>query len=581
MEEIQLNYQERYQAWLNSEYIDAQTKEELKQIQDNDQEIKERFFCDLEFGTGGLRGIIGAGTNRMNKYTVRKATQGLANYIRQFGSEAMERGVAIAYDSRHFSPAFAEEAALVLNANGIKTYLFPQLAPTPLLSFAVRELKTISGIVITASHNPPQYNGYKVYWEDGGQIVPELAERVIQEVNQISDFSQIDYMGRANAEAQGLFNFITPSVEDKFIATLKSYSFIDDSLRAQLAKMRIIYTPLHGTGNLPVRRLLQELGFSQVLVVPEQELPDANFSTVKYPNPEEKDAFNLAIAMSTATPADLIIGTDPDCDRIGIVEQTANGEYAVLTGNQVGVLLSEYILSRLQEKGALPKNGVIIKTIVTTEMVHEIARKYGVEVIDTLTGFKFIGEKIKEFETTGQHTFLLGFEESYGYLVGTHARDKDAVVAAAMICEMAAYYKSKGITLYHQLTRLMEEHGYYREDLISIQLEGLTGQARIQEIMTQLRTNVPKNVGSRNVIIVEDYAAQKRFNVLTGAETALNLPQSDVLKFKMDDRSEFTIRPSGTEPKVKVYLSVAGTSLDDARKRVNELKVDVMKLVQG
>lgn len=576
-----MNYQERYQSWLNSEYIDPLTREELQEIQGNDLEIKERFCCDLEFGTGGLRGIIGAGTNRMNKYTIRKTTQGLANYIRGFGEEAMRRGVAIAYDSRHFSPEFAEEAALVLNANRIRTYLFPQLTPTPLLSFAVRELHTIAGIVITASHNPPQYNGYKVYWEDGGQLVPEQAGRVIREVKQVSDFTQICCMDRKRAEEEGLFHLIDGSVEDKFITTLKSYSFIDDTMRPQLGDLRIIFTPLHGTGNLPVRRLLAELGFTQVVVVPEQELPDANFPTVKYPNPEEKEAFGLAIALSKSIGADLLIGTDPDCDRIGVMEQTIDGEYTVLTGNQVGVLLSEYILSRLAGKGQLPANGIIIKTIVTTEMVREIAQKYGVSVLDTLTGFKFIGQKIKEFESTGQHTFLLGFEESNGYLIGTHARDKDAVAAAAMICEMAAFYASKGMTLSQQLTRLLEEHGYYLEDLISIHLEGLAGQEKMKAIMDNLRTNLPGVVGSRTVVTVEDYAVQKRYDLLTGAAVPLDLPQSDVLKFRFDDRSEFTIRPSGTEPKVKVYLSVAGTSLTDARELVDELKADVMRLIQG
>ncbi|AZR73913.1 phosphoglucomutase [Anoxybacter fermentans] len=574
-----MDYIKKYNEWLNSSYIDEKTKEELLKIKDNEAEIKERFYCDLEFGTGGLRGIIGPGTNRMNKYTVRKATQGLANYIKKLGDEALNRGVAIAYDSRHYSSEFALETASVLNANGIKTYIFDKLTPTPMLSFAVRELNTIAGVVITASHNPPEYNGYKVYWEDGGQIVPDLASLIIEEIKKVTDFSQVKTMSREKAEQMGLFNIIDKSVEDKFIDKIKSLSFIDPGFQDYVANLKIIYTPLHGTGNIPVRRVLAEKGFNNVKVVPEQELPDPDFSTVEYPNPEEKEAFNLAIEMAKKEEADLIIGTDPDCDRIGVVEQTEDGDYVVLTGNQVGVLLTEYILSQRSKKGKLPSNGVIIKTIVTTDMVKEIAEKYGVGVIDTLTGFKFIGEKIKEFEETGEHEFLFGFEESYGYLVGTHARDKDGVVAAAMICEMAAYYKAQGITLYEQLMKLMEEYGYYMEDLVSIKLEGVEGQEKIQKIMEKLRKTTPKEVGSRKVIWLEDYLNQEKYDIPTGKRTALDLPKSNVLKFKFEDKSSFTIRPSGTEPKIKIYFSIIGKSMSHAKELLKELKEEVLEYI--
>ena len=575
-----MDYMQRYHDWLTSTYIDETTKEELHQMQTNTRLIEESFYCDLEFGTGGLRGIIGPGTNRMNKYTVRKATQGLANFINKLGAKKAKDGVAIAYDSRNFSQEFAEEAALVLNANGITAYIFDYIAPTPLLSFAVRELHAAAGIVVTASHNPPQYNGYKVYLDDGGQVVPDVADLIIAEVNALNDFSQIKSMSRTGAEAQGLFKVIGPEVETAFIEQVKSQSFIDEIFADHVRNLKIIFTPLHGTGNLPVRRALQELGFCNVKVVPEQELPDGNFPTVKYPNPEERDAFELAIAMAQVEVPDLIIGTDPDCDRIGVVEQIAPGQFQVLTGNQVGILLTDYILSRCLEHNKLPKNGVVIKTIVTTDMVNVLAEKYGVAVINTLTGFKFIGEKIKQYEETGEYQFLLGFEESYGYLVGTHARDKDAVVAAAMICEMAAYYKSRGITLYGQLLQLMEEHGYYLEDLSSIQLEGIEGQMKIQQILADLRLTCPAQMGSLKVLAVEDYQVQKRIDFVAGETYPIDLPTSNVLKFFLEDKSTFTIRPSGTEPKVKIYFTTVGRSFADAEQKLAVVKEAALKLIK-
>lgn len=572
-----MNYMEKYQEWLNHDHIDEQMKKKLEEIKENEAEIKDCFYVDLEFGTGGLRGKIGPGTNRMNRYTVRKATQGLANYIlKAGGSDAKDRGVTIAYDSRRFSKEFAEEAALVLNANGIKTYIFDQLTPTPMLSFAVRELKAISGIVVTASHNPPEYNGYKVYWEDGGQIVPELAKEVIAEVKAITDFSQIQILSKEKAERDGLFRIIQPELVTKYIEAVKHQSFIDESFAEEVKNLKIIYTPLHGTGNIPVRRALAELGFENVTVVPEQELPDENFSTVSYPNPEEKATFNLAIQMAENKDVDLILGTDPDTDRIGVVEKNSEGEYVVLTGNQVGVLLAEYILSQRQKRGQLPKNGVIIKTIVTTEMVRKIAQKCGIQVLDTLTGFKFIGEKIKESEETGEFEYLLGFEESYGYLIGTHARDKDAVVAATMISEMAAYYKSQGISLYQQLLNLMDEYGYYMEGLVAITLEGFAGQEKIKQILNELREDIPTKVGRRDVVVVEDYLAQERYHLKTDQKEELKLPASNVLKFYFADQSSFTIRPSGTEPKVKIYLSVTGQSIGHARGLLQNLKEQVL-----
>lgn len=574
-----MEFRKKYQDWLDSEYIDKETKEELLKIKDDAKEIEERFYTDLKFGTGGMRGIIGAGTNRINKYTVGKATQGLANFIKKKGKEACQKGVAIAYDSRNYSKEFATDTALVLNANGIKTYLFDQLQPTPMLSFAVRELNTTAGIVITASHNPPEYNGYKVYWDDGGQVVPEFAASIIEEIDHVDSYSQIQQISKKEAVAQGLFNIIGKSIEDKYIGKVTNISLIKDKYQDQIKDLKIVYTPLHGTGNIPVRRALEKKGFENVMVVAEQEKPDPQFSTVAYPNPEEKEAFKLAIELAKKEDADLILGTDPDADRIGIVEKNNQGDYSVLTGNQVGVLLSEYILSRLREDENLPMDGAIIKTIVTTDMVKEIADKYNIDVIETLTGFKFIGEKIKEFEKTGKHEFLLGFEESYGYLVGTYARDKDAVVAAALICEMAAYYKGKGLTLYQQLMNLMDEYGYYLEDLEAIRLEGVEGKEKIDKVIKDLRESRPKEIGNRKVTSVEDYLVGKKFDYETGQESELDLPKSNVLKFKFEDKSGFTVRPSGTEPKIKFYLSVVGKDIADATDLLESLKNEVLEYI--
>ncbi|MCD8035835.1 MAG: phospho-sugar mutase, partial [Clostridiales bacterium] len=494
-----MDYMEKYEFWLASDAFDEETKKELESIRGDDKEIKERFYKDLEFGTGGLRGIIGAGTNRMNKYTVGKATQGLANYILKNNPDGMKMGVAIAYDSRNMSPEFAEMSALVLNANGIKAYVFDELRPTPELSFAVRELGCTAGIVVTASHNPPEYNGYKVYWADGAQVVAPKDKGIIGEVNAIDDFGAIKRMDRKEAEEKGLFNVIGKEIDDKFVANIKTTAVRPEEIE-KAKDMVIVYTPLHGTGNKPVRRILKEVGFENVYVVPEQELPDGNFSTVGYPNPEDPKAFTLAIKLAKEKNADLVVGTDPDADRIGVVIKDAEGNYDVMTGNMTGALLTEYVLSGRKEKGNLPKDAAVIKTIVTTEMVRAIAENYGAELIEVLTGFKFIGEKIKQFEEDHSHTFEFGFEESYGCLAGTYARDKDAVGAAMLVCEMAAYYKNRGMTLYDGLNELYEKYGYYKEGVKSVTLKGIDGAEQIQKIMAYLRANTPDELAGHRVI---------------------------------------------------------------------------------
>jgi len=575
-----MDYKERYRQWMESPIIDEATKEELKSIADDKKELEDRFYKDLEFGTGGLRGVIGAGSNRMNKYTVGKATQGLANYIVKQGKEAMERGVVIAYDSRRMSREFAMEAALVLNANGIKAYIYSELQPTPVLSFSVRELGATAGIVITASHNPPQYNGYKVYWSDGGQIPPERAEEIIREINAVERFEQIAIMDQKEAEEKGLFHLIGEDVLKKYIERVKNLCINPELVKEWGKDLKIIYTPIHGSGNKPVRRVLKEVGFEHVTVVPEQELPDPNFSTVSYPNPEEKEAFNLAIEMAKKDGADIIIGTDPDCDRVGAVVKNREGEYVVLTGNQTGALLVDYVLGAKKQKGTLPQNGVVIKTIVTSEMGREIAKSYGVETIDTLTGFKFIGEKINEFEQTGEYSFLFGYEESYGYLAGDFVRDKDGVIASLLICEMAAYYKSRGLSLYEGLVELWRKYGYYCESLKSIAMEGKEGMDKIKEIMNKLRSNPPEQLADMKVILIQDYQEGKAYDILEGNKLDIHLPKSNVLRYTLADGSWFCIRPSGTEPKIKLYFSVIGKSLSDAQDKMNALVEAVMEQIR-
>ena len=575
-----MNYREKYQMWLKSPLIDKETKEELSSLKGKDQEIEDRFYKDLEFGTGGLRGIIGAGSNRMNRYTVARATQGLANYIKKAGDKAMADGVVIAYDSRRKSPDFALDAAQVLCANGIRTYLYTELQPTPVLSFSVRELGTTAGIVITASHNAPAYNGYKVYWSDGGQIPPHLDHEIIREVNAVENFADIRSMPVQWAKDKGYLCFIGEEVLSKYIRKVKDLCIDRKLVEKEGKNLKVIYTPIHGTGNKPVRRVLKELGFEDVTVVPEQEKPDPDFSTVEYPNPENNEVFTLAIAMAEKQGADLIIGTDPDCDRVGVVVKNRRGKYVTLTGNQTGALLVHYYLSARKAMGSLPENGCIIKTIVTGGMGRKIAESFGVETMDTLTGFKFIGEKIKEFEETGSHTFLFGYEESYGYLTGDFVRDKDAVIASMLICEMAAWYRSKGMNLYDGLVSLWERYGYFRETLKSIQMAGKEGMKKITAMMDHLRENEPDTVAGVPVVRIEDYLTGKAVDVKTGRESKLTLPVSNVLKFSLEDGSWFCARPSGTEPKVKLYFSVTGNSLEDADAKDKALIDAVYRLVQ-
>lgn len=568
-----IDYRTRYEQWLNDSMIDEDTKAELRSIADDPKEIEDRFYRELTFGTGGLRGVIGAGTNRMNRYTVGKATQGLAQYLLKTGSgkEAKETpSVVIAYDSRRCSPEFALEAALVLAGNGIRAYLFKELRPTPELSFAVRHLGASSGIVITASHNPPEYNGYKVYGAYGGQLVPDEANAVISEVNQIQSFAQIRRLTQEEAEQKGLLTWIGEEVDEAYIEAVTSVSRHPEVVRELGKELKIIYTPLHGSGHMPVVRTLERIGFANVKTVPEQQQPDGNFPTVKSPNPEEREAFKLALQMAQESGADLIIGTDPDADRMGAVVADPQGEYFVLTGNQSGAIMVEYLLSSLKAEGKLPQDGVVIKTIVTSEMGAAIARSYGAKVLETLTGFKYIGELMTSFEQTGSHSFLFGYEESYGYLAGTYARDKDAVVASMLIAEAAAYYKRQGKTLYDVLQELYRKHGYYMEQLESRTMKGKDGLARIQSIMEQFRTSPPSSVAGRKVREVKDY--------LPGID---GLPAENVLKYFLEDGSWFCLRPSGTEPKIKVYFAVCGTSLDDSRTRLEELVGEVMKLVDA
>lgn len=566
-------YRVRYQKWLEDPSIDEETKAELRSIANDENEIKERFFKELEFGTGGLRGIIGNGSNRLNRYTVGKASQGLANYIKKEGTQA--KGVAIAYDSRFMSPEFAEVAGLIFAANGIPAFVYPSLRPVPMLSFAVRELGCTAGVVLTASHNPPEYNGYKVYWADGAQVVAPRDKGIITEVNAVTDFGQIKRMEKAEAVEQKLFNLIGEKVDEAFDRNVQAQLMCPDMIRRMGDKLNIVYTPLHGSGNQPVRRNLAKAGFQNVYVVKEQELPDSSFSTVDYPNPEDTKVFVLAQKLAAEKNADVIIGTDPDCDRVGAMVRNEKGEFVALTGNMVGALATEYILARRKEQNRLPKNGAVIKTIVSTEMITPICAEYGVEKIDVLTGFKFIGEQIKGFDETGSHTYLFGFEESYGCLAGTYARDKDAVYASVMICEMAAYYKEKGMTLYEALLALYEKYGYYREGVKSMTMKGLEGMARIQRIMQTFRENTPKELGGYAVVAARDYKTQIFKDLMTGAESGSPLPVSDVLHYTLENGTWVCIRPSGTEPKLKFYIGVKAESLKAAQDKVALLDADI------
>lgn len=573
-----MGYKENYEAWLNNPYFDEATRAELKGIAGDEKEIEERFYMDLEFGTAGLRGIIGAGTNRMNIYTVRKATQGLANYICNVNGQ--QKGVAIAYDSRRMSPEFADEAALCLAANGIKAYVFESLRPTPELSYAVRKLGCIAGINITASHNPPEYNGYKVYWEDGAQITPPHDTGIMDEVKKVTDYATVKTMSLEDAKASGLYQVIGADIDDPYIAELKKLVLHQDCIDKVGADMKIVYSPLHGTGNIPVRRVLKELGFKNVYVVPEQELPDGEFPTVSYPNPEAAEAFELGLALGKKVDADLILATDPDADRLGVyVKDSKTGEYHSLTGNMSGCLIGDYVIGQRKEISGLPEDGAFIRSIVSTNMADAIAEHYGIELVEVLTGFKFIGQKILEFEKTGKGTYLFGMEESYGCLTGTYARDKDAIVASMTLCEAAAYYKTKNMTLWDAMLAMYEKYGYYKDDVTSITLKGIEGLAKIQEIMNTLRENAPAEIGGYKVTAVRDYKKDTITDIATGAVKPTGLPSSNVLYYEMNDGAWVCVRPSGTEPKVKFYLGVKGNSLEDADKKSKDLSAAVHTMI--
>ena len=576
-----MDYKANYELWRTDEYFDDATKKELESIKDDDKEIKERFHQSLEFGTGGLRGIIGAGTNRMNIYTVRKATQGLANFILKQDGDVKNMGVAIAYDSRRMSPEFAEQAALVLCGNGIKAYVFDELRPTPELSFAVRHLGCIAGIVITASHNPPEYNGYKAYWSDGGQIPYPKDEEIIKEVEAVENFSSIKTADKATATKDGLYNVIGAEIDDEFVKNVKAQTINPDLIKKVAEDLTIVYTPLHGTGNKPVRRVLDELGYKNVHIVKEQEQPDSEFSTVGYPNPEDAKAFTLAMKLADATSADIVIGTDPDADRVGAVVKNKAGEYVILTGNMTGILITDYILSQKKAQAKLPTNGAIISTIVSTDMTKKIAESYGMAYFDVLTGFKYIGEKIKQFEETNDHTYLFGFEESYGCLAGTYARDKDAIVATMLICELAAYYKTRNMSLYEGLQEVYEKYDYYKESIQSITLKGLEGLENIKKIMTTLRTDTPNEVAGYKVVEARDYAAGTIKNLIDNKEISTNLPKSNVLYYVLEDGSWFCVRPSGTEPKIKIYFGTKADSNETADANLQKLTQSTMEIINS
>lgn len=564
------NVKKNYEYWCTSPIFDDATKSELKSLEGNEDEIFDRFYRELEFGTGGLRGVIGAGTNRMNFYTVGKATQGLANFINKQGAAA--KGVAIAFDSRRMSPEFADTAACVLAANGIKAYIFDSLRPTPELSFALRTLGCTAGIVVTASHNPPEYNGYKVYWEDGAQITAPKDAQIIGEVNAIKDYAEIKKMTTEEAKAAGLYEVIGKEIDDKYMEALKKLVLHPEAIKQMASSLKIVYTPLHGTGNVPVRRVLKELGFEQVTVVPEQELPDGNFPTVSYPNPEDKKAFALALDLAKKVDADLVLATDPDADRLGVyAKDTKTGEYKVFTGNMSGMLICEYEMSQKKALGILPDNGALVTTIVSSNMAQAVAKEYGMKFIECLTGFKYIGEQIKFFEQTGSNEYVFGFEESYGCLVGTHARDKDAVVAVMALCEAAAYYKTQGITLWDQMLNIYNKYGYYKEDLFTMTFKGADGAKKMQDMMDAYRKNTPKQVGAYKVLRLRDYKNDVITDLATGETTPTGLPKSNVLYFELANDAWFCVRPSGTEPKIKFYAGIKGTSLEDSSKKLDEL----------
>lgn len=576
-----MGYRETYEAWLDNPYFDEATREELKGIAGDEKEIEERFYMDLEFGTAGLRGVIGAGTNRMNIYTVRKATQGLANYILKVGAQA--KGVAIAYDSRRMSPEFADEAALNLAANGIRAYVFASLRPTPELSYAVRKLGAAAGINITASHNPAEYNGYKVYWEDGAQITPPHDAGIMAEVKAVTDYNAVRTMELTEAKEKGLYITIGEELDRSYMDEIKQLVLHQDAIDAVKDDLKIVYTPLHGTGNIPVRTILNELGFTKVFIVKEQEAPDGDFPTVGYPNPEAPDAYQLALALAKKEDADLVLATDPDADRLGVyVKDGQTGEYHMLTGNMSGCLIGDYIIGQTKAvKGALPEDGAFIRSIVTTNLADAVAAYYGVELIEVLTGFKFIGQKILEFEREGRGTYLFGMEESYGCLPGTYARDKDAVAATMFLCEAAAYYKTQGKTLWDAMLALYERCGYYQDHVESVALKGIEGLEKIRHIMEYLRKEPPKAIGAYPVLAVRDYQAGTIADMQTGKAVPTGLPSSNVLYYELEEDAWVCVRPSGTEPKVKFYIGVKGDSMQDAQEKVNALSDAALDLVRN
>ena len=572
-----MNYKEKYNTWIKSDLIDAETKNELKSISD-DKEIEDRFYKDLDFGTGGLRGEIGAGSNRMNVYTVAQATQGFANYL---NDSFKNPSVAIAYDSRNMSKEFAKAAALTLCANNVKVYLYESLRPTPVLSYTVRELKCSGGIVVTASHNPKIYNGYKVYDEFGGQVTDEKANIIIDCVNAVDDFSKIKNIDEKIALEKGLLTYIGENIDKLYYEKVKGLTIRTDLVKEKAKNLNVIYTPIHGSGNVPVRSVLEQLGYSNIKVVKEQEAPDGNFPTASYPNPENPDVFELAVKMAKTENPDVIFGTDPDCDRIGLVVKDNTGEYNVLTGNQTGLLLTHYVLSSLKETNKLPQNGVVIKTIVTTEGARRIAEDFDIEILDVLTGFKYIGEKIREFQEAGNKTYLFGFEESYGYLAGEFVRDKDAVIASMLVCEMCLYYKEQGKSLYEALIELYEKYGYFKENLVSLELKGKEGQEKISDCIEALRNDPINEVDKVKIVTRLDYKLSSEENTVSNTKATIDLPKSNVLKYILEDGSWFVVRPSGTEPKMKIYLAVKSSSLDNADKDIAKFKEKVMEIINA
>ncbi|MGW6193639.1 phospho-sugar mutase [Bacillus cereus] len=571
-----MNWKQEFSRWLSYAELDAELKEQLENMKQDEKKIEDSFYKNLEFGTGGMRGELGAGTNRLNVYTVRKATKGLAMFIEKLGEEAKKRGVVVAYDSRHKSPEFAMEVAATLGAHGITTYVFESLRPTPVLSFAVRHLHTASGIVLTASHNPPEYNGYKVYGEDGGQLPPKEADELISYVNAVENELTVEVADVEQLKADGLLHIIGQEVDDAYAAELNNVIINKEMVKEVGKDLKIVFTPLHGTSNISVRRGLEEVGFTDVTVVKEQELPDPNFSTVKSPNPEEHAAFEYAIRDGEKVGADVLIATDPDADRLGIAVRNHDGEFQVLTGNQTGALMLDYLLSQKKENGTLPENGVVLKTIVTSEIGRTIAKAYGLDTVDTLTGFKFIGEKIRQYEESGQYEFQFGYEESYGYLIRPFCRDKDAVQSVLFACEVAAYYKSQGKTLYDGLLEVFKKYGFFREDLVSLTLKGKDGAEQIQKMMATFRGNPPKEVAGLTVVAVEDYKESIITTLQDGNKEEIHLTKSNVLKYQLEDGSWFCLRPSGTEPKIKFYFGVQDDSLQNSGQKLLTIKEDIM-----